>query len=231
LTSTGAESQGSPEPPRAKSDSWFRRHWKELAVGAVVLVVGIGIGAAGQTSALNKKTDRIKAQAAQLQDMTTKNASLQKQVDDRTAQAAADKAHAEAVKADEQAAKNKAAADAKARADAATQARAQAAAAAKAQADAAAKAQAKALADAQAAAAAEAAKMNTIDGDGVYQIGVDVNPGQWRSSGGSGCYYAILNSPDTNDIATNNLNDGPAIAELPAGKYFDTTNCGSWTHS
>ena len=244
---------GTGEPPQSwvpssagssptKRPVWFRRHWKDLAIGALALLVGAGLGAAGNTGNINKKDNQIKAQAAQIQDLTAKNADLQKQVGDRATQTAADNAHVAAFKADEQAAKDKAAADArakaaaaaaaaKAKADAAAAAKAQAsasaAAAAKAQADAAAKAQA----DANAAAAAAAAQKNTIAGDGVYAIGADVNPGQWRSSGGTGCYYAILNSPDTNDIATNNLNDGPAIADLPLGKYFDTTSCGSWTHS
>ena len=228
---------GTDEAPRPtagaspKGPAWIRRYWKVVTIAVVALLVGTAIGANGITSKVNKKNDQLNAEAAQIADLTTKNAGLQKQVDDRAAKTAADNAHAAAVKADEQAAKDKAAAAARAKvaaAAAAAKARADAAAAAaKAQADAAAKAQA----DAAAAAAAQAAKMNTIDGDGVYAIGTDVNPGEWRTSGGSGCYYAVLNSPDTNDIATNNITDGPAIVDLPPGKYFDTSNCGTWTHS
>lgn len=68
---------------------------------------------------------------------------------------------------------------------------------------------------------------NTVS-DGIYEVGVDIKAGTYRKKGGSGCYYAILNSPDTSDIATNNLTDGPAIVTLSAGQYFDTTRCGDW---
>jgi len=209
------------EPGQSKGPGW-RRHWKGLVIGTVVLLIGLGIGAAGSDT--SKKDDKIKAQATQIRDLSDKNSALQKQVDDRAAQTRADAAHAAAVTADAEAAKAKAAADAKAKAE---KAKADAAAKAKAAAD----AKAKADAEAAAAAAAAAAKKNTIDGGGVYAIGADVNPGQWRTSGGTGCYYAVLNSPDTGDIATNNITDGPAIVNLPLGKYFDTTGCGTWTHS
>jgi len=210
---TSERVEQAPQPPTAGRPNWFRRHWKGLTIGAVALLVGVGIGAAGKKNDTSKQDDQIKAQAAQIQDLTSKNADLQRQVDDRAAQTAADRAHAAAVTADAQAA-----------------ARAKAKAAAKARQEAAAKAMQQVQAAAAAAAAAEA-KKNTIDGDGIYAIGTDVNAGQWRSSGGSGCYYAVLNSPDTTDIATNNLSDGPAIVNLPLGKYFDTTSCGTWTRS
>jgi hypothetical protein len=209
----------------------LRRHWKGLIIGTIALLIGVGIGASGSSGDVGKKDDQIKAQGAKIRDLAAENADLQKRVHDRAARTAADKAHAASVKADRQAARERAAAAtraeaaaaaARAKADAAT-----AAAAAKARAETA----AKALADAASAAAAATARKNTIDGDGVYAIGADVNPGQWRTSGGAGCYYAVLNSPDTSDIATNNITDGPAIVDLPLGKYFDTSSCGSWTHS
>jgi hypothetical protein len=224
MTGSGETPDSWAPPPAAPSPSkitaWLRRHWKGLAIGTIALVIGVGIGASGSSGDVGKKDDQIKAQGATIRDLAAKNADLQKRVNDRAARIAEDKAHAASVKADRQAARERAAAAARAKA-AAT------AAAAKARADAAAKAQA----DAAAAAVAEAARKNTIDGDGVYAIGPDVNPGQWRTSGGAGCYYAVLNSPDTSDIATNNITDGPAIVDLPLGKYFDTSSCGSWTHS
>lgn len=75
----------------------------------------------------------------------------------------------------------------------------------------------------------KAAAMSTIDSDGVYAIGADKNPGRYHTDGGTSCYWAVLNSPDTQDIATNDLISGPAYADLPAGKYFDTKDCGTWT--
>lgn len=78
-------------------------------------------------------------------------------------------------------------------------------------------------------AAKKAAAMNTIDGDGVYAIGTDKNPGRYHTDGNINCYYAVLNTPDTGDIATNDNVNGPAYVDLPAGKYFETTRCATWT--
>lgn len=69
---------------------------------------------------------------------------------------------------------------------------------------------------------------NTVPGEGLYEVGRDLKAGTYRSSGSSDCYYAVLNSPDTGDIATNNLTDGPAIISLRAGTYFDTSGCAEW---
>lgn len=69
---------------------------------------------------------------------------------------------------------------------------------------------------------------NTISGDGLYEVGRDMKPGSYRSKGSSGCYYAVLNSSDTSDIATNNLTDGPAIVTVTSGDYFETQDCADW---
>ena len=63
----------------------------------------------------------------------------------------------------------------------------------------------------------------------VYAVGSDMQPGTWRTAGASGCYYAILNSTDTTDIADNNNTDGPATVTLAPGKYFDVNGCADWT--
>lgn len=70
---------------------------------------------------------------------------------------------------------------------------------------------------------------NTVPGEGVYEVGKDLAPGTYRSAGSSDCYYAVLNSPDTNDIATNNITSGPAIVSLSRGRYFYTSGCDEWT--
>src|SRR5437763_8974841 len=158
MTSTSDDPQPWQAPSEiatpSKSPSWFGRHWKGPLIGVIALLIGVGVGVSG--SNVSKKNDQIRAQKSQIRDLTDKNDALQKHVDDRAAQTAADQAHAAAVKADERVASDKAAADAQAKAGAAAKAKAAAAAKAKADADAAA-----------AAAAAAAAKKNTIDGDGV----------------------------------------------------------------
>jgi hypothetical protein len=40
-------------------------------------------------------------------------------------------------------------------------------------------------------------------GNGTGQVGSDITPGVYRAAGGTTCYWAILNSTDTFDIATN----------------------------
>lgn len=66
-------------------------------------------------------------------------------------------------------------------------------------------------------------------GDGVYEVGVDIAAGTYRKDGGTnGCYYAILTSSDTSDIASNNLTDGPAVMSVAKGEYVETTRCGDW---
>jgi hypothetical protein len=79
----------------------------------------------------------------------------------------------------------------------------------------------------------EAARQNTLPGDGLFAVGTDIGPGRFRTGGPSGenpvgCYYAILNSPDTSDIAANNITKGPAIVDLSEGKYFETQSCQQW---
>jgi hypothetical protein len=69
---------------------------------------------------------------------------------------------------------------------------------------------------------------NTISGDGLYEVGKDMKPGSYRSKGSRACYYAVLNSPDTTDIATNNITDGPAIVTVSSGDYFETQDCADW---
>ena len=67
--------------------------------------------------------------------------------------------------------------------------------------------------------------------DGVQLIGTDIPAGTYKTSGvgdSSSCYYAILNSTDTTDIASNDIVKGPTRAVLPRGKYFDTSGGCTW---
>jgi hypothetical protein len=70
--------------------------------------------------------------------------------------------------------------------------------------------------------------------DGVQLIGTDIPAGTYKTTGqgdGSnaiGCYYAILNSSNTEDISNNTIVTGPTRVVLPAGKYFDTTGGCEW---
>jgi multidrug efflux pump subunit AcrA (membrane-fusion protein) len=69
---------------------------------------------------------------------------------------------------------------------------------------------------------------NTISGDGMYKVGAEIKPGTYRTSGAVGCYYAVLNSTDTSDIAENNNIDGPAFVTVSEGQYLEVVRCADW---
>ncbi|MDT0201354.1 hypothetical protein [Nocardioides sp. AE5] len=69
---------------------------------------------------------------------------------------------------------------------------------------------------------------NTIPGEGMYRVGTDMKAGTYRTEGASGCYYAVLRSTSTHDIAENNNIDGPGFVTVREGQYFETTRCADW---
>lgn len=69
---------------------------------------------------------------------------------------------------------------------------------------------------------------NTISGDGMYQVGADIRAGTYKTPGAPGCYYAVLNSTDTFDIAENNNTDGQAFVTVRDGQYLQVTRCADW---
>lgn len=189
------------EPTKKQPRTVRMRLWITIVGAVVILVVGIGLGVAGKPPASTKKQD------AAIALWEERALEAEDQVNERKAIMEADIAAADA----DNAAVAKAESDAKA----------EAAAEAKAAFDA---ASAKAAAD-----AAVTAAKDTIDSDGVYEVGVDKNPGKWKTAGtGRSCYYAILRSSATNDIADNNNVTGPATVTINAGQYFESSRCGTW---
>lgn len=69
---------------------------------------------------------------------------------------------------------------------------------------------------------------NTIAGEGMYEVGNDIKPGTYKTTGSTGCYYAVLSSPDTFDIVNNNNVDGPAILSVSNGQYLELSGCADW---
>lgn len=72
---------------------------------------------------------------------------------------------------------------------------------------------------------------NTISGDGVYEVGVDIKAGTYKSSGANGmCYYASNGDANGSNILSNNIVEGgaPAVATVAAGTFFETSGCGDW---
>lgn len=72
---------------------------------------------------------------------------------------------------------------------------------------------------------------NTIAGDGTFRVGVDIQPGQYHSTGGSGCYWARLNVTG-DDIIDNDFSSGPAILTVQASDgLIKTSSCAPFTKS
>ena len=68
-------------------------------------------------------------------------------------------------------------------------------------------------------------KRNTIT-DGIWQVGVDFDPGTYRSDQ-SNCYWAELGSADNSDYITNGFGDNQTVTiDSP---WFESKMCGTWT--
>lgn len=71
------------------------------------------------------------------------------------------------------------------------------------------------------------ADRNTF-GDGVWQVGTDIAPGTYRAPAGSNCYWAILESPGSDNIRNNGGFSANQTVTL-TDAWFETTGCGEWT--
>lgn len=73
----------------------------------------------------------------------------------------------------------------------------------------------------------------TTFGEGTWEVGVDIAPGKYKTTGtsGYGCYYARLKTGDGSmgDIIDNNISQGPATVTIKSTDgYFETNGCDSW---
>jgi hypothetical protein len=77
----------------------------------------------------------------------------------------------------------------------------------------------------------------TMETDGTYRIGTDIEPGIYRSGGRSAqgesdCYWARLDSLNPTDIINNNIGNEPQIVALKPGDVaFLTHSCQPWVKS
>ena len=73
------------------------------------------------------------------------------------------------------------------------------------------------------------APMTTIDGDGTYAVGTDIQPGTYSSAGpvGNGaCYWKRVSG---SDIVDNALTKKASIVQIaPTDTAFTTNECQSW---
>lgn len=73
-------------------------------------------------------------------------------------------------------------------------------------------------------------------GEGVYEVGPDVPPGKYKTTGPIPgdviplCYYARLRHNDgaVGDIIQNNNLQGPGVVTIKSGEYFQTSGCATW---
>lgn len=69
----------------------------------------------------------------------------------------------------------------------------------------------------------------SFEGDGMYIVGEDIEPGTYKAAASPGCYWARLASGDTSDIIDNDIVDGPAVISVAASDYaVDVARCGEF---
>lgn len=72
-----------------------------------------------------------------------------------------------------------------------------------------------------------------MGGDGIYQVGVDVQPGVYKSTAADSgnCYWSRLSGPDTgNDILDNGNSSGQVLVTIAkSDKFFESSGCNAWT--
>jgi hypothetical protein len=67
-------------------------------------------------------------------------------------------------------------------------------------------------------------------GDGTFQVGTDIQPGTYRNTGSSGCYFARLSGfGNTVDdiIANNNVDTATIVTIFASDKGFQSQGCGT----
>ena len=181
----------------------------------VALSIGIGIGAASadnsgalatansQVSALRGQVTSLKGQVASLNDTVT---SWKNQAQQATATAQHATATADAKASDAYAARNSALSQQEAT-----------------------------LKQQEKTVAAEMGQFQAsqISGDGVYVVGKDIKAGVYHTNGSGNtgandCYFATLNSTDTNNIADNNNFDGPETVDVSSAYAFEVNGPCTW---
>lgn len=72
----------------------------------------------------------------------------------------------------------------------------------------------------------------TSFGEGAYIVGKDIEPGTYKNSGSSGCYYARLSgfTGDMNNIIANGNTEASTVVTIEqTDAGFESQGCGTWT--
>lgn len=77
------------------------------------------------------------------------------------------------------------------------------------------------------------ANIATAIDDGIFQVGTDVQPGQYVSPGprdpdDSSCTFVVSSDPDGQDVITSEESEGQAEVFLETGQYFESRDCLTW---
>ena len=72
-----------------------------------------------------------------------------------------------------------------------------------------------------------------METDGMYRVGIDIEPGTYRTAGKSpeamDCYWARLRSLNENDIIASDMGTGPQLVLIEVGdRAFYTHRCQAW---
>jgi uncharacterized membrane-anchored protein YhcB (DUF1043 family) len=201
---------GPVKPAKSAKKAWFKRTW---VVAALTGVVGLGIGAAVEHTD-PKTTPEYKAVAADLAKANTDLSTTRSDLD--STRSDLDAANAKVVEVQGDIPQREAAVK---KAEQAVTKREQAVSVAEQ--DVAKREKKVGLVEAEVA-------RNTLAGDGMYKVGSEMKPGTYKTAGATGCYYAVLNSTNTYDIAENNNIDGPGFVTVRDGQYFETDRCADW---
>lgn len=181
------------ESPALSGASWLRNRWVHVAgAGVIGLLLGAAVGAAD-----GGDEERLRQELASAQTLAETNAELARTTE------------AQLATAKKQAADAQAAADgAKSAAEAEIKGRADELAAKEAQ-----------LVEREKAVGLAVAEVaaNTFEGNGVYIVGDDIQPGTYKSDGGELCYWARHDK--ANDILDNHLGAGPTVVVVRATDF------------
>ena len=72
-------------------------------------------------------------------------------------------------------------------------------------------------------------------GNGVFEVGDDVQPGTYESEGPDDpeipCTYRVSTDEDAEDIVSSEVTEGPGTVTLEDGQFFTSQYCLTWTQS
>ncbi|MFC0453646.1 hypothetical protein [Rhodococcus jostii] len=78
----------------------------------------------------------------------------------------------------------------------------------------------------------EADAARSTFGSGLHRVGVDINPGTYRTTGSTYCYWERLSgtSGEFDDLIANDVPSGPSVVTIaPSDAAFKSQDCGTWT--